>query len=169
MNHTARLHFTISLLLAFLLASIAGCAGTGRYALNPRITLADIRIMEIKTLESAFQIELRILNPNDIPLEVNGLECRLRIDGKEFAAGVTGDHHLIPAYGSAIVPVTVYASMLDMVSSVIAIAQDSGTTQRRREPLRYQLSGHVLLGEKNLWRKTIPFATEGELSFTSMQ
>lgn len=132
--------------------------------MNPRVTLADIQIHEIKTLETAFQIELRVLNPNDIPLEIDGLECGLKIDGKDFASGVVGEQHVIPPYGSAIVPVTVYASVLDMVSSVISIIQDSSTQQRHPQPLRYELTGHVRLGGSNLMQKTVPFETAGELS-----
>jgi LEA14-like dessication related protein len=131
---------------------------------TPRVTLADIQLKEIKTLESAFQIELRVLNPNEIDLEISGIECGLKIDGKDFATGVAGEHYIIPAYGSAIVPVTVYASVLDMVSSVMSFVQEANTKTGQLKPLRYELSGHVRLDGKTGMRTTLPFESKGELS-----
>lgn len=162
-RHDRRLCFH-PLVTALCLLLLAGCAATGRYAKAPRFILADIRVQEIKTLESAFQIGLRVINPNEIPLEISGLECELKIDGKDFATGVAGDHHVIPAYGSAIVPVTVYASMLDMVASAVTFAQRSDNDAGDRKPLRYELTGHVRLGGKNMLRRSLPFRSKGELS-----
>ncbi len=164
MNLPARQLFIMSLVLSFCMTLMFGCAGTGKYKKSPRVTLADIQIHEIKTLETAFQIELRILNPNETPLDVSGIESDLKIDGKDFASGVGGDHHVIPAYGSAIVPVTVYASVLDMVSNVVSFVQDSGSQTGPIKPLRYEISGHVRLGGKNVMKRTLPFQTKGELS-----
>jgi len=169
MNHHAPQLFIRLLIITLCLALTAGCAGTGRYTKTPKVSLTDIQIQEIKTLETAFQIELRVLNPNDIPLEVSGMECDLKIDGKDFAAGVTGDHHVIPAYGSAIIPVTVYASVLDMVSSVISLVQGSSVKTNTPESLRYELSGHIRLGGKNVMKKTVPFDTKGELSLVGIR
>ena len=169
MNHHAPQLFIWSLIIALCLALTAGCAGTWRYTKTPKVSLTDIQIQEIKTLETAFQIELRVLNPNDIPLEVSGMECELKIDGKDFAAGVTGDHHVIPAYGSTIIPVTVYASVLDMVSSVISLVQGSSVKTNKPESLRYELSGHIRLGGKNVMEKTVPFNTKGELSLVGIR
>lgn len=159
----------IPLLIAALCLIIAGCAGTGRYANAPRISLADIRVQEIRTLESAFQIGLRVINPNEIPLEISGVECELKLDGRGFATGVAGEHHEIPAYGSAVVPVTVYASIPDMVASAIAFAQGAKGDDGRPEPLRYELTGHVRLGGKSLLRRTLPFQSKGELSLDGMR
>lgn len=116
-------------------------------------------------MESAFQIELRVLNPNDKPLKVSGLECDLNIDGKRFASGVAGEFYDIPAYGSAVVPVTVYASVLDMLSSVIAFVQGTNARNTQLRPLRYELVGHVRISSGNsLPRRTLPFVSKGELS-----
>jgi len=104
----------------FLLVLLSGCAHMGKQA---KVSLADIQILEIRALETAFQVELRVLNSNETPLHVQGIECDLEIDGNHFASGVSGEQHEIPAYGSAIVPVTVYASVLDVVPSVIRIVQ----------------------------------------------
>lgn len=169
MNSHARQPFVLLPAIAFCLISLAACAGLGRYEKTPSVTLADIRLQEIKTMESAFLVELRILNPNVSPLEISGIECDLEIDGRDFAAGVAGESYVIPAYGSALVPVTVYASMLDMVSSVVAVVRGASGQTTRPEPLRYQLSGHVRLGGGNVFHKSLPFKTEGTLSMDGIR
>ena len=168
MRNHLQLLSTWSIILFFFPVFIIGCAGIGKKTMNPRVTLADIQINEIKSLETAFRIQLRVLNPNDIPLEIEGIESDLKIDGRNFATGVNGDHHVIPAYGSVIVPITVYASVLDMVSSVVALVQGTTPKNGEMQPLRYELSGHVRMGGSNIMKKTVPFETKGELNFGAM-
>lgn len=169
MNTQAPKLFIRLLVIAFCLVFIYSCAGQWRYAHNPKVTLADIRLQDIKAMESTFLIELRILNPNEAPLEISGIECDLEIDGKDFASGVASGQYVIPAYGSALIPVTVYASMLDMVSSVVAVVRGASGQTTRQEPLRYQLSGHVRAGGTNVMQKSLPFESEGTLSFEGIR
>jgi LEA14-like dessication related protein len=152
-----------------LLLTLAGCAVPGGYAKKPRITLADIRMHDLKTMETAFLLELRILNPNASQLDVRGLECELKIDGNPFAAGVSGDRHIIPPYGSALVPVTVYASVLDMASSILSLARGTRSGAERPESLRYRLDGHIRLAGKNGSAGSVPFASEGELPLAGLR
>lgn len=154
-----------SLAITVCLFMFSGCVGFGQHTIQPRVTLADIQLQEIKTMETAFQIELRILNPNETPMSLSGIECALKLDGKHFASGVAGANLEIPAYGSTTVPVTVYASVLDMVSSVISFVQGATSPNNQPESLKYELSGHVRLSGKNVKNKTIPFESKGELSF----
>jgi len=166
-THTPQLCIRL-LTIALCLVFLSACAGQGRYEHNPRVTLADIRLQDIKTMESTFLVELRIINPNEAPLEVSGIECNLEIDGRDFASGVAGGQYVIPPYGSALVPVTVYASMLDMVSSVVTILRGASGQTQRPEPLRYALSGHVRVGG-NVYQQSIPFESEGTISLEGIR
>ncbi len=155
---------SISISIALLLLVLfSGCAQVNNQA---KVSLADIQILEIRALETAFLIELRIMNATESPFLVKGIECDLDVDGNNFASGVAGEQHEIPAYGSAIIPVTVYASALDVVPSVIRIIQSNKSQQ---QPLRYELSGHIRLGSNNSLRKTLPFQSKGELSFAGLR
>jgi hypothetical protein len=40
---------------------------------RPRINIANVIPRDIKLFEQVFDLELRIQNPNDTPLEINGL------------------------------------------------------------------------------------------------
>ena len=102
------------LILALLILS--GCAGLGRRLEMPRITLSNFSVQEIKVFESVFKIEMRVFNTNDVPLEIKGINCSLELDGKRLATGVTNVKIDIPSYETAIVPMTLYSSVLDVVT-----------------------------------------------------
>jgi len=155
-----------TILSLFFFVFFSGCAHTGKQA---KVSLANIQILEIRALETAFQVELRVLNSSDTSYHVQGIECELEIDGNHFASGVSGEQLEIPAYGSAIVPVTVYASVLDVVPSVISIVQGRTSQQNTNKPLQYELAGHIRLGDNTTFKKTLPFASKGELSFEGIR
>ncbi|HBI15760.1 MAG TPA: hypothetical protein DDY20_09655 [Desulfobulbaceae bacterium] len=153
--------------LAMLLAGLfllGGCAGLGPQA-KPRVSLANLQVLEIRALETVFLVELRVLNPGETPLQIRGIDCELKVDDRHFATGLSGDSYEIPAYGSITIPVPVYASMIDMVSSVVARLQQPAAQPGTIDPLRYELVGHVrLTGGIGGAGRTLPFASKGEFS-----
>ncbi|HHL35292.1 MAG TPA: hypothetical protein ENJ30_13095, partial [Desulfobulbaceae bacterium] len=113
---TKRAGFFYSWLLLVFLFLPAGCAGIHGHVQEPEVTLADMQVVEMRPLEAVFQIQLRVMNPNDFALDIRGVRCDVNIDGKHFATGVGDQRSEIPAYGTALVPVRVYASTLKMFS-----------------------------------------------------
>ena len=118
---------------------------------------------EIRPLEAAFLIQLRVMNPNDLSLTVKGLSCELELDGSEFASGMQGENQEIPAYGSPLVPVKVYASIIGVVTSVIGRIQAANKPGRTQDPLTYGLKGKVKVSSKGI-SKELPFTSTGELT-----
>ncbi len=61
--------FTIPALIWALSALwlLEGCAGLQKTYEPPRVTLSNMMIQEAKALETAFLIELRVFNANDVP------------------------------------------------------------------------------------------------------
>lgn len=157
--------FTTVICLTILLLS--GCASVIQEFAAPKVTLADIRVEEVKPLEAAFLVQLRVMNPNDLPLEIKGLSCDLELDGSDFASGMQGDKQVVPAYGSALVPVKVYASVLNMVSSVLRRIQSTDQDTSSQEPLTYGLSGHVRVSGGGISRN-LPFSSSGELNLQQL-
>ena len=130
---------------------------------KPTITVTDLSVQEVKALEAIFMLELRVMNPNDYPLDIRGITCDLTVDGNHFANGISDVQQEVPAFGTATVPVTVYASVLDMVGSVIQILQQA-ENKGSVKPLRYELAGKIRLGGSGAVN-TLPFDSKGELSF----
>ena len=150
----------ISFLFLFILS---GCAGLGKPVQDPQVTLVNMQMLEVKPLEAIFQISLRVMNPNEYPLALQGLNCDLKVDGKHFATGLANEPQEIPAFGTGIVPVTVYASTLKMFTSVMQIVQQVDQQRSEMQPLRYELSGKIRVGGG--LNQSVPFHTKGELNF----
>ena len=155
---------TLSALLFFILSMpilLTGCATLGPGVEKPTVSVSDLRLQEVKALEAIFMLELRIVNPNDFPLDIRGLNCDLKLDGNHFATGISDARQEVPAFGTATIPVTLYASMFDMVNSVIQVLQGVDQHNGPVKPLHYELAGKVRLGGKTAG--TLPFQSRGEL------
>ena len=138
-------------LMAILLI-LSGCAGWGQRLESPRITLANFNVQEIKIFESVFTIEMRVFNTNDIPMEIKGLNCDLELNGKRLATGVSNVEINIPSYETALVPMTLYSSVLDVLTVLRKLAKN--------EKLEYKLTGRIKLG-KGTMPSTIPVKQKG--------
>ncbi len=146
--------------LALSALSLAGCAGVGKTLEPPRVTLANIEVEEVKAFETVFQIELRVFNTNDIPIEIEGIDCELELNGRKFATGVSKVEKEIPSYGTDTVPITLYSSVLEMVRGFLNLPG--------KEKLQYKISGRVRLGGGPLVPSVAPFKSDGELSLEGL-
>jgi LEA14-like dessication related protein len=141
-------------LISFL--AFSGCAGLGKTLEPPRINLSNVEFQESKALETVLQIELRVFNTNDVPIKVKGLDCDLELNGKSFAKGVSSVDKEIPAFGTTIVPVTLYSSVVDLFRGIIAL--------QKKEKLKFGVSGRLHLEGGFLIPPTYPFRAEEELA-----
>ena len=73
-------------------------------------------------------------------------------------AGVTTD---IPAYGTAVIPMTVYSSVLDMVRGAFGV--------QREEKLRYRIKGRLHVEGGFLVPSSIRFDSKGELDLKGLK
>lgn len=153
----------VLLFLCCVLPLLSSCAGMRSLKENPKVSIADIRVRDIKAMETVFQIQLRILNPNDVPIDLHGINCEMEVDGRHFASGIADTNQTVPAYGTAVVPVNVYASVLDMVSSVVDLIHSTDVTNSQGQPMAYVLKGTVNVGVFG-FKKQIPFTSSGEVS-----
>jgi len=145
---------TAAILVAII--TIAGCAGVGKQLDPPRISLANIRVQKVSGLETAFEIQMRVFNANDIDLNVKGISAELEINGQPFATGVSNTPVNIPSYGTELVTVTVYSSVIKMFKSVYGL-KDS-------EELNYRIKGKVRVSGNNMTPTSLPFESEGQVT-----
>jgi LEA14-like dessication related protein len=146
----------VALIIALLLCA-AGCAGLGKRLNPPGVRLSNIELQGIQGLESVMRIDLRVFNENEITIVIKGMDCELGISGKRFASGLSGKEVSIPAYETAVVPVTVYSSIVDVFQGILRL--------RNQDKLNYYIQGRVHLDAGLLAPSSIPFRSEGELSF----
>ncbi len=132
-----------------------GCAGVTQSIKPPRVNITDLRIQDVKPLETAFQVELRIVNPNDFPLTVKGIECDLELNDQKFGSGVSGDTATIPAFGTDVVSILVYSSMINLVRGFLKLPE--------REQLSYRITGSLRVATGSSSATSVPFENKGTL------
>ena len=137
-----------------------GCAGLGKPLEPPRISLANIGVQEVSGLETAFTVQLRVFNTNDVALNVKGIETDLEINDQSFATGVSNTPVEIPSFGTALVTVTVYSSVINMFKSVRGL-HEAGE-------LKYRLNGKLRVAGDNLLSTTLPFESEGRVTLKGL-
>jgi len=140
---------------AFILAFIAACAGVGKRLEPPRVKMANIRPESFNLLETVFEVQLRVFNTNDSPLNIRGVESEIEINGKPFAFGVSESDVEIPAYGTALLPLRVYSSVFDIIKSAVGL--------QNQDQLNYHIKGKLSLGG-SAFPATLPFESEGQIS-----
>jgi LEA14-like dessication related protein len=140
---------------------LVGCATLGRDFEKPQVHIAGIRMVGIQGFESTFQVDLRVINPNGMALPLEGVVCDLALNGHHLAKGVANPGADIPAYGTALIPVTIYASLIDMVGLAHRLIQGS---QRNAPPEKwsYAVTGQLDMGG-SLWPGKLPFDAKGEI------
>ena len=155
---------TVSVLLrlgltACLLFAI-GCAGLGKTLETPRVSFADVRLEEVKGIENVVHMQIRVFNTNDVPLRVKGIDCELSMNGKRLATGVSKVDQEIPAYDTALIPLTLYSSVVDLFRGLISL--------QGKDKVTFSLAGKLRV-EGGLWMPSaIPFSAENELTLEGL-
>ena len=120
------------------LALLAACAMfPGREPLQ--VNVADIESLDGQDLEWRMVVKLRVQNPNDAPVEYDGIYLRLDVLDKTFATGVSDERGTIPRFGEALVSVPVTVSAINVVRHAIGIAVDG----KPPEKISYRLEGKL--------------------------
>jgi len=125
-----------SLLLA-VAALLTACASMpNRDPLN--VTVAGIESLPGEGMELRLLVKLRVQNPNDAPVEFDGVALNLDVQGRSFASGVSAETGVVPRFGEAVVSVPVTVSMLRMVRQVLGMLDGKPV-----EKISYNMSGKL--------------------------
>lgn len=153
------------LVLLFLISSLSGCAALSGLRESPKISVADIQVQQAGLMENAFLLQLRVMNPNDVAIDLKAITCNLKLDGKPFARGVTDSNQRIEAYSSTLVPVSVYSSVVDMAGALARLLQ-AGV--RLDDSAKYALEGTAIL-DVHGFEVEKDFTSKGELSWQRLK
>jgi LEA14-like dessication related protein len=108
------------LLLSVLLV-VAGCATwPGTDALQ--VSLAGIESLPGEGLEARMAVKLRIQNPNDAPVNYDGVALIIELRGLDFASGVSDAQGIVPRFGETVLVVPVTVSAYAMARQVYSFA-----------------------------------------------
>ena len=139
-----------------------GCATLDNAVEPPHISLVKITPLKSENMESAIQLHLRLVNPNDRTFRIRGITCKLDINDSTIAAGSSNTAVELPQLGTAVMPVTVYTSMTDFMWLMFRMM--SAAPEKREElQLTYAIRGKVFLDEALPGLDYLPFETKGDL------
>ncbi len=157
-DRTATQQAWITFLIAVVVfLSIVSCAGPGRFFEKPRISIAKIRIEHMGVPDQVFRVDVKVANPNNVSLTITGAEGTLDIDGRTFARGISTVTTQIPARGEAIIPVSLTASLSDIIMVMKKYLKG-------KKGVTYAIKGNLYTA-KSIWLPSaIPFSSEGTLS-----
>ncbi|KWZ44673.1 water stress/hypersensitive response domain-containing protein [Burkholderia savannae] len=120
--------FVGRLFAAFVvLLALGGCAALT--ARDPvRVSVVGIEPLVGQGLEMRFDVKLRLQNPNDAPIDYDGVALDLELNGRPFASGVSDVRGTVPRFGEQVlsVPVTVSAFAAARQAFGLADVTESG-------------------------------------------
>lgn len=138
-SYTPRL---LGALLLALAAVSAGCSTMPRADFDPpEVSLQGLRPLSISGTEARFEIALRVLNPNAVSLDIEGLYFEVFLKDSKVLSGTGSKAVKIPAYGEG--ELTLEAS-LGMLRAVTLIRELS---EKPDGAIPYRLSTKISLAQ----------------------
>ena len=144
----------LRVLLAFGVLLFGGCANfQGREPVE--VLIAGVEPLQGEGLELRMLVKLRIQNPNDLPLDFNGVSVQMDVQGKQFATGVSDAVGSVPRFGETIIGVPVSVSMFRIAHQAIGIMANE-----YRGRIAYEMTGKLAGPAFN----SLHFKSSGELT-----
>jgi len=148
-----RIQFRV--LFPLILVCFTACATVPSDLEPPKISLANIAPKDVAVFEQRFDVQLRIQNPNNQELEINGLRCDIELNDREFGNGMSGQKVTISRFGSEVVNVEVITGLGSF------IRQFQEFTKSGVGKVRYRLKGTAFVEAPSSFK--LPFDEKGEV------
>ena len=135
--------------------SLGACAGlTGREPVQ--VSVAGIETLPGEGLEMRMMVKLRVQNPNDTPVEYDGVYVKLDVLDRTFATGVSDERGSVPRFGESVINVPVTVSTFRMAFQALGFMLDDKPTEKVSYKLSGKLAGPTL--------GSTSFQADGELA-----
>ena len=125
-----------------LLTLLSACATMSPGYEEPTVTLSSFNTIPSEGMVPAFEIGLRIINPNSQSLNLEGIVYTISLEGHELVKGVGKDFPVIEGYSEAEVKLTAAANLLAGVRFVTEMMQSGG----EKRDLDYEFKAKLDLG-----------------------
>jgi len=145
---------TLLSMMVVLLFLPAGCASLMWVGEKPNVEIVSIIPKEMRLLEQTFLMELRIQNPTDADLDINGMAFELEINGQPFAKGVSNKSVRVERLSTKVVEVEAYTGLTSILRQLSEARKGSYASG-----FKYRLKGSVYAGSPSI---RIPFDETGE-------
>ncbi|HEX6396766.1 MAG TPA: LEA type 2 family protein [Steroidobacteraceae bacterium] len=144
-----------------LVAALAALLLPGCAALQQKdplnVAVAGIEPLQGQGLELRLEVKLRVQNPNDAPVEYDGVAVQMDVQGKTFATGVADVTGSVPRFGEAVISVPVTISAFRMARQVMGAMKGGGIGK-----IEYAMKGKL-----NTGFSPTRFATQGSFDLAA--
>jgi LEA14-like dessication related protein len=142
-------------LLPLAVVCLRACATVPPDIEPPKINIANIALKDVAVFEQRFDVQLRIQNPNDQELGINGLRFDIELNDKEFGSGMSGQQVKVSRFGSEVVNVEVITGLSSFLRQFQELNKSGVGT------LRYRLKGTAFVVSPRSFK--LPFDEKGEV------
>lgn len=149
---------SLILLISAALTS-PGCAWLQRTD-PPQVTLVGVEpAASGEGLEARMQLKLRVLNPNEAPIDYNGIYVQLDLLDKSFASGASSQSGTVPAFGETVISVPVTVSVLGIARQAMGLVGGKGMDR-----ITYAMHGKL----NSTTSGALRFSSQGELNLAAL-
>jgi LEA14-like dessication related protein len=144
-------------ILALALTMLVAACATA-ISKPPVVTLAGVDLESIGLFEQRYVLQLRVMNPNDADIPIEGLTFDVELNGMRFASGVSNSAVTVPRLGEALLEVRATSNLASVMRQLHDL-QKGG-----RGSLDYRIKGSLRVSGYG----ALPFEKGGELSFPDL-
>jgi len=116
------------------------------------VQVAGIQPLPGEGLELRMAVKLRVQNPNDRPLDYDGVALELEINGRNLASGVSDASGTIPRFGETVLSVPMTISAFSAARQALGLAEHIGMDEVPYV-LRGKLAGGKTFGTQRFIEK----------------
>jgi LEA14-like dessication related protein len=124
--------------LASMIVMLAGCSLlTADYQniKEPKVALAGLNVKDLNPLKPTFLVRLKVDNPNDLDVNLDGADVALALNGQPVATGVSLSPLTLKKLGSSTMDVEVTANTLSAIQQFLVL--------QSKPAMDYQVTGHL--------------------------
>ena len=119
-----------------------------------QVYVVGIEPLQGQGLELRMLVKLRVQNPNDTPIQYDGVSIAMNVEGRTFASGVSDASGSVPRFGESVINVPVSISALRVLRGAATIAG------MQPDKIDYELKGKLA----GPIFKSVRFNSKGEVS-----
>jgi LEA14-like dessication related protein len=104
---------------ALLASGLCSCTTLSPNSDPLNVSVAGVEPLDGEGFELRLAVKIRIQNPNDAPVEYNGVALTLELNGKKFGSGVSDETGTVPRYGETVVTLPVAIGPFNMARQAL--------------------------------------------------
>jgi LEA14-like dessication related protein len=142
-----------------ILSLLAACAMLVSHD-SLQVSVAGVESLEGQGMELRMLVKLRVQNPNDVPIDYDGVYLRLDVLDRTFATGVSAEHGTVPRFGEGVIAVPVTISIVNVGRYAFSLFQGGKVPDRINYRLEGKLNGPAF--------GAVRFQSQGELALPGL-